>query len=154
MKEILNMLKKSNMYSPISLKQLNEIEERFNIILPEDFKMFYTTISNGNIDVEGYELNDIDTILLKSKFIDKKFKFSKEYIWGDENSLTPHEEIQFGNIEIVDMGDGASWHLIINGDSYDTMWLFSEFGIMPCTPHHNFIEWFEKWFNQEKGFFY
>lgn len=65
---------------------------------------------------------------------------------GDELSLIPHSEVECGNIEVADMGDGMTWCLIVNSNSsYGTMWFFTEWGIQKCKKDFDFLEWFELW---------
>lgn len=43
--------------------------------------------------------------------------------------MMPHPEVECGNIEVANMGDGMTWCLIINSDlSYGTMWFFYRVG--------------------------
>lgn len=142
------ILKKGITYNPVSIEYIENIEKQLNINFPDDFKIFYTQISNGVYINRHYKLYNIEKILnkLEKKQLDKKFNFNNSCVWGNELSIMPHPEVDFGNIEIADMGCGMTWCLIINSNlSYGTMWFFSEVGILKSTNNSNFFEWFELW---------
>lgn len=155
---------------PISMAYLNELENRLNIILPNDFKLFYSTISNGKASPFNHGHFGLFTIeemekrlkektkFYKINIINKEFNFDKPWIWGDKDSYELHPTTDYGNLEIVDMGCGMSWNLIVKGNPYGTMWNFSEWGIQPCCPNKdnpnlNFLDWFEVWFKTKDNFF-
>ncbi len=146
--KIHSILEKGTAYPPVSIEYIKNIEKQLNITFPDDFKIFYTQISNGAYVSRHHRLYSIEKILnkLEKKQLDKKFNFNNSYVWGDELSMTLHPEVDFGNIEIADMGCGMTWCLIVNSNlSYGTMWLFSEVGILKSTNNSNFFEWFELW---------
>lgn len=162
---ILKMLENTTLSTTVSVELLNEIEVNYKIVLPYEFKIFYSTISNGQISpykYNRYKIHSIEKILKiledKNKFygvdlLNQKFEYVKPWIWGEEGSYELHQEAHYGSIEIANMGDGETWNLIVNGNSYGVMWNFTEWGITPCKSNLNFLDWFEKWFNQEEGFF-
>jgi hypothetical protein len=115
------------------MEYLNSIEKEFNIIFPNEFKIFYSQISNG-ASANRRRLYSIGKIVSKldKKKLNKNFNFKQSTIWGDEFSMKPHPEIEYGNIEVANMGDGITWHLIVNGDEHGKMWLFTEMGILKC----------------------
>lgn len=138
---------KNSITSPVvSIEYLNSIEKKFNIIFPNEFKVFYSQISNG-IRVNKRRLHSIERIIsqLDKDKINKKFNFKQSVIWGDKLSMQPHPETEYGNIEVADMGDGMTWRLVINGDEYGKMWFSTEVGIENCRTNINFLEWFELW---------
>ncbi len=146
--KIHSILKKGTAYPPVSIEYIENIEKQLNITFPDDFKIFYTQISNGAYVSRHHRLYSIEKILnkLEEKQLNKKFSFNNSYVWGYELSMTLHPEVDFGNIEIADMGCGMTWCLIVNSNlSYGTMWFFSEVGILKSTNNSNFFEWFELW---------
>ena len=140
------ILKNSTTYPVVSTEYLNIIEKKFNIILPNEFKIFYSQFSNG-IRINRRRLHNIERIVsqLDKDKINKKFNFKQSLVWGDELSIQPHPEVEYGNIEVADMGDGMIWRLIVNGNEYGKMWLSTEMGIEKCHTDLNFLEWFELW---------
>lgn len=146
--KIHSILEKGTTYHPVSLEYIENIEKNLNITFPDDFKTFYTQISNGADVNRHHELYSIDEIAAKAKEkqLNEKFNFDNSFVWGEELSYILHPEVDFGNIEIADMGCGMTWCLIVNSNlSYGTMWLFSEVGIIKSTNNSNFFEWFELW---------
>jgi hypothetical protein len=149
----INSILENNTHPVVSMKYLNTIEKEFNIIFPNEFKIFYSQISNG-ASANKRRLYSIEKIVSKldKKKLNMNFNFKQSIIWGDELSMQPHSEIEYGNIEVADMGDGITWHLIVNGDEYGKMWLFTEMGILNCCTNVNFLEWFELWIQKKDSF--
>jgi len=148
--KIYSILENGTAYPPVSMKYIENIEKEFNIVFPDEFKIFYTQISNGAYVNRHKRLYNIEKIInkIEKKQLIKDFKFNKTYFWGDELSMIPHPEVDFGNIEVSDIGCGMTWCLIVKSKlSYGTMWFFTEWGI----EKHNidFLTWFELW-SQEK----
>ena len=153
-------------YPTVSREYLHEIEQTFAIKFPEDFKFFYSEISNGicvnNNTINEKEIYNIETVLKKIKETEKKFgifkkdlitqtfPFDKPYIWGDEGSFDLHLEVEYGNIEVANVGDGETWNLILSGSSCGNVWNFSEWGISPCNPNLTFLRWAEMWLTNQK----
>ena len=158
--DILKIIKKSDIRSPVPIEYLNKLENEFNVLFPEDFKFFYSQISNGmRVSPnrrDEHELGSIEDIFKllhekekksKTTLLDKPFPFQKAYIWEDDyeqDALSRMKSVRYGNIEIGDIYCSESWHLILNGSSYGTMWGFTQFGIAPC--HLTFIQWFKLWY--------
>ena len=162
----INKLKSNAIISPtVSKEYLHEIEKNFLITFPEDFKFFYSEISNGicinSNTTDEKKIHNIETILkkveeserkfgvFKKNLITQTFLFDKPYIWGDEGSFDLHLEVEYGNIEVADVGDGETWNLILSGTSYDNIWNFSEWGISPCNPNLTFLKWAEMWLTNQ-----
>lgn len=169
---ILKIIKKSDLRPPVSIEYLNELEKNFSIQFPEEFKIFYSEISNGLNISNGRNLHSIETIVKKIEqakelsgidFIQQKFTLANAYMWEtpqyeEEYAEDEYEDEEddeynelsrnalFGNIEIIDMGCGETWKLIVNGNFYGTVWNESEYGIAPCNPKLTFFEWFELWY--------
>ena len=143
--KIYSILENGTTYPPVSIEYIENIEKQLNIIFPKEFKIFYTQISNG-FCLDDYTLYNIDEIVYKAKekYLNKKFQLTNTLFWGDEN--LPPIEVEYGNIEVSDMGDGMTWCLIVNSNLlYGTMWFFTEWGIQKCKNDFDFLEWFELW---------
>lgn len=122
----------------ISIEIIKEFEKEYNVTLPDELKLFYTTIANGLYIDEEIELVDFESIVFEEDYIDKEFKYKVPYItkFGEELN----DDVYNGNIALFELGDGTTLNLIINGEQKGQIWNFSEVGITPLYPSMNFLE--------------
>lgn len=75
------------------------------------------------------------------------FPFENEWIWEAEENppALRMREIEHGNLELIDIGCGQTFHLVISGNCRGEVWHFCEMGIQPCCRRQDFLGWFEKW---------
>lgn len=138
-KEYIDEQIKDELSSPIPMETINKFEKEHNITLPNDFKLFYTTITDGLYIDEEIELLDFESIYFEEDYINKEFKYKKPYIlkpWKEDLK----DDVYNGNIMLFELGDGTTLNLIINGKQKGQIWNFSEVGITPLFPSMNFFE--------------
>lgn len=63
------------------------------------------------------------------------------------------DKVDKGNIQLIDVGDGQSWNIIITGNERGQMWFFTDIGIQPCAPRRDFLSWFEYWIDGNDDYF-
>ena len=50
--------------------------------------------------------------------------------------------IEYGNIELIGIGCGQTWNIIVCGKEYVKRWNYTEVGIPPAAPKLSFLELF------------
>ena len=159
---IKSMIEANAVRELVSVEYLQKVENDLGIIFPEEFKLFYSQVSNGLTTSPYRKLHSIETILNRIEqekessgmnLIQQKFTLENAYMWetpGEDEEAEDDDELYqlayCGKIEIADMGCGETWHLIVNGNFYGTMWNCSEYGIAPCQPKLTFLDWVELWY--------
>ena len=77
--------------------------------------------------------------------------FRYQEYWVDWDNLEEDEEPPFGNpftsgtLELIDIGDGQTFELVITGPCRGEVWHFCELGVQPCCQRQDFLGWFERW---------
>ena len=137
----------------ISIETIREFERNTDVILPEELVRFYTEIGNGCKMLNGFDLRKIEDWDFNVKKINKEFMFDNSWIWEDEPNDDLIGEIYNVNIELIDIGDGQFWNIIINGKECGQMWSFTDVGIQPCAPKRSFLSWFEYWLDGNDDYF-
>lgn len=150
--------------APISIGQIHIFEQKYHIKLPKEMVIFYTEVGNGGqLDKYSY-LNSIEEFEIVNNNIIKEFPYNEVFRWeeydddcDDEDDFTDNddelEKIYYGNITLLDIGDGQTWNIIINGKSKGEIWLFTDIGITPCNPRKNFLDWLECWLDGNEDYF-
>lgn len=147
------------------INAVKAFEKKYGIALPEELVAFYCEIGNGcdmieliirnnTVPIPGvHKLLPIEKWEFDADGISKVFPFEEYWIWEDEEDLDDDDErldfLDYGNIPLIDVGDGETWNIIINGAQKGQMWNFSGVGIGPCSPPMSFLEWFEAWLDTD-----
>ena len=138
----------------VEIKEIREFEQRYNVMLPEELVLFYTMISNGCEMIDGFPLRAFEDWKYNHELIFKEFPFEKYYIWEDEtDEIFDIKTIDYGNIELIDIGCGQTWNIIVCGKEYGKMWNCTDVGIAPAAPELSFLEWFEFWLDGGEDYF-
>lgn len=138
----------------ISIDEVRNFEKITNIKLPQELVLFYTEICNGCKMIDNFSLLRMEDWKYNTEDLKKDFLFEKYWIWEDDYDEEKIKCILDGNIELIDIGDAQSWHIIVNGSEKGKMWFFTDVGIQPCAPSMNFLEWFEFWLDGNDDYFY
>lgn len=129
-------------------------EQTYMMKLPEAYRRFLLEVGDGCMWHSGYQLLSLNRMdNLKQEKLSLSFPFDDEWIWETEDnpSQSKMEEVENGNIELIDVGCGQSFHLIITGKCCGEVWHFCEMGIQPCCQRQDFLGWFEKWIDCGDG---
>ena len=79
------------------------------------------------------------------------FPFEREWVWEaeagepDEAKMRP---VLDGNLELIDIGCGQTFCLIVTGPCRGEIWHFTDVGIQPCCRRQDFLGWLEKWLDE------
>lgn len=138
----------------LSEEAIEAFEDRHKVCLPQAYRMFLKHIGNGcNHMLEGCRLNDLDSCLCYE--IAAPFMLEKFWLWEEDNrdsDIIEAEKINKvyrGNIELMNLGCGMSYHLIITGKCQGEVWNFTEVGVQPCCERQDFLGWFELWLDNQ-----
>lgn len=120
-------------------EEIKEFEEKYKIQLPENYKAFITEIGDGweGIEINGEQVKDCKRFKecrFDEKGVSRKFKYTESWIWEEDDDATEkkiNNALKNGSIELMDLGDGMSYHLIVNGKSAGQVWLFTGEGVTP-----------------------
>lgn len=155
----------------LSPDTIKEFEIRNSIILPEDYKEFLTEIGNGGFG-PGHGLQTLDKSSIDFKLRNKpdialirQFPYTERwneqwistFDWDEgypDSDLVDDYLASFhidGCLQICHLGHGNTCLLVVNGESYGTMWYDERAdygGLRPILLNEapiSFIEWYISW---------
>ena len=151
----------------LSEKELIAFEQIYGITLPLEYRSFVLNIGDGGLILPEYSKNLVNrrNWLLKplresklsKELLSTPFPYTESWNWeGGEGEYDIEADTEgkyhltkCGNIELFDIGDGASWNLIVNGTCKGEVWSFSEVGIFLPSERMNFYDWIINWFENK-----
>ncbi len=93
--------------------------------------------------------------------LSRPFLLDEAWIWEDDDrdDAVIREEISTkvcqGQIELIDLGCGNCYHLIVTGNCRGEVWNIADVGAQPCCERQDFLGWFELWLdNQDETDFF
>ena len=147
---------KIEMRETISEEEISRFEKQCNIILPEAYRLFLQEVGDGCDDmIDGFRLNRLADIKIRD--LSRPFLLEEEWIWevDDRPQSTISEEIETkvyqGELELIDIGCGTSYNLIVTGKCRGEVWNFCDVGVQPCCERQDFLGWFELWLDYQDG---
>lgn len=155
----------------LSLDAITDFEKRYSIVLPDDYKAFLLYIGNGGFGPEqglrSLEDSAIDFKLIGKPDIalDRQFPYAESwnekwistFDWDedypdsdlvDDYMATSHID---GCLQICHLGHGNTCLLVVNGESYGSVWLDGRAdygGLRPIVSNGvpvSFLEWYLSW---------
>ncbi|MCL1810486.1 MAG: hypothetical protein FWG42_12085 [Clostridiales bacterium] len=150
-------LEKAAILNPVVPEEaVREFELANDILLPEELFGFYTMVGNGGKMFGGYpqkSLKKFEDLTIDIEKVKKEFPYTEYWVWEDEEEDVDLGEVGNGNIELMDLGDGQTWNIIVTGKERGQMWIFSDVGIEPCAPKRDFLSWYESWLDGNDDYF-
>lgn len=137
----------------IRMDTIRRWEEKYHVVLPEELVMLYCEVCSGCAMIDGFRLKGIEEWEIDENRIQQPFPFQQYWIWEEDHQENRLIQTQYGNIELLDMGDSQSWHIIVDGPQRGQMWFFTDVGIQPCASPKNVLEWFECWLDGKEDYF-
>lgn len=138
----------------LSEETIVSFESKCGIELPKAYRMFLTNVGNGCPSmIDGFRLKSLEEIKIQD--LSHPFQFEQEWIWEDDDRPSDiiDEEIKNkvyqGEIELIDIGCGMSFNLIVSGKCRGEVWCFSDVGVQPCCERQDFLGWFELWLDNQ-----
>ena len=85
----------------------------------------------------------------------RPFPRKEQWLWEDderEDDIVEKEmeEVYCGEIELIDIGCGMTYNLIVSGECAGEVWNFTDVGIQPCCERQDFLGWFELWLDNQE----
>ena len=77
-----------------------------------------------------------------------------EWIWEDDD-ISQADLVKIidaklnGQLELIDVGDGMTYNLIVTGQCQGEVWNFTDVGVQPCCERQDFLGWFELWLDMQ-----
>ena len=135
-------------------------EDHHNVKLPQAYRMFLQRIGNGCKHMfHRRRLNDLENC--PHQALSEPFLLEKFWIWEDDErdsdaiEADMQNKVYRGNIELINLGCGISYNLIITGNHRGEVWNFTDVGVQPCCEPQDFLGWFELWLdNQDTTYYY
>lgn len=137
----------------VSEKEIQVYEEHCKIRLPLAYRMFLQEVGNGCNMLDGFRLKRLEN--MEWEDLSRPFMLENAWIWEEDDKTEQElcEEIECmvynGEIELIDIGDCMSYHLIITGKCRGEIWHFTDAGVQPCCERQDFLGWFELWLDQQ-----
>ena len=132
----------------LSEEKIRSFEQKHGVTLPEGYRRFLGEVGDGCEMFGGF---DLLTLKAKREVENYAQPFRYEEHWEEWDDLEEGEEPPFGNpftsgtLELIDIGDGQTFELVITGPCRGEVWHFCELGVQPCCQRQNFLGWFERW---------
>lgn len=138
----------------LSEDQITAYETRHNVKLPPAYRVFLKCVGNGcDYMLDGCRLNDLESCPCKK--LSQPFMLENFWIWEDDEreqdiiKAIMNERVYQGNIELINLGDGMSYNLIMTGKCRGEVWNFTDVGVQPCSERQDFLGWFELWLDNQ-----
>ena len=129
----------------LSEEDIHSFEQKYQITLPEGYRRFLLEVGDGCDMFGGFDFLSLNTERDFQNF-SMSFPFT-EYVIEDDEPLSDEfwEQVTQGTLELIDIGDGQTFNLVITGPCQGEVWHFSEMGVQPCCQRQDFLGWFERW---------
>ena len=129
----------------LSEKDICTFEESHKIQLPEGYRRFLLEVGDGCDMFGGFDLLPLNANRQSQDYV-SPFPFT-EYVIEAEEPLSEElwRQIQQGTLELIDIGCGQTFQLIITGPCRGEVWSLCEMGTHPCCQRQDFLGWFERW---------
>ena len=129
-------------------KEIRAFEQKHQITLPEGYRRFLLEVGDGGCMFDTFQFLPLMAERNVENYAEP-FRY-KEY-WVDWDELEDGEEPPLGNpfvsgtLELIDIGCGQTFELVITGPCRGEVWHFCELGVQPCCQRQDFLGWFERW---------
>ena len=141
-------LQKIQMGPVLSEEQISAFEQKHQITLPESYRRFLLEVGDGCYmfdDSPSYQLLPLEADREIENYA-APFPFTEYELEGDEPLSDEFwQQVQQGTLELIDIGCGQTFQLIITGPCRGEVWSLCEMGTQPCCQRQDFLGWFERW---------
>lgn len=155
-KEVINRIRNKldenniKMGECVSEEAIVAFENRCKIRLPEAYRLFLKNVGNGcDSMIDGCCLKQLEDI--EQKDLSRPFMLEEFWLWEEDDREEDiiNEEMETkvyqGEIELINLGCGMSYNLIVSGKCRGEVWNFTDVGVQPCCERQDFLGWFELW---------
>ena len=139
------LLQKIQMRPVLSEEQISAFEQTHQIVLPEGYRRFLLEVGDGCDMFGGYDFLPLGAERAAEHYAEP-FPFTEHVVEGDEPLPDVFwEQVQQGTLELIDIGCGETFQLIVTGPCRGEVWSLCEMGTQPCCQRQDFLGWFERW---------
>ena len=136
----------------LSEKEISDFEERHCVQLPQAYRIFLKEVGNGCNMIDGFQLYSLADI--QARDLSQPFMLEDEWIWEDDDAawadLVKMMDAKLkGQFELINIGDGMGYNLIVTGQCRGEVWSFADAGVQPCCERQDFLGWFELWLDTQ-----
>lgn len=124
--------------------KIKSFEERYNLKLPKEYTAFLMQCGDG-FDSK-YTLSSLEQTVFEPSCLTKKFNFREAWIWENESNTSEARicsATQNGQLQLVDMGCGRTFRLIVSGSAKGEVWEMTDVGIAPYKNGCDFLDWLD-----------
>jgi hypothetical protein len=136
---------KHNLRPPLTENEMQAFEQKHQVILPDDFRWFYTHIGNGGAG-PYYGLESLDKAA-------SDCDLSKPFIWTekvDAEDVSEVGEPYPGVLQIGHQGCTGYSYLVVNGPTYGIIWTGYEVDFWP--ENLTFAAWYRQWLDELRDY--
>ncbi|MCM1090371.1 MAG: SMI1/KNR4 family protein [Butyrivibrio sp.] len=134
----------------LSEETIAEFENCHKLQLPQAYRMFLKEVGDGCENMlEGCRLNSLKNSPCEN--LSEPFMLESFWLWEDDDRASDiiaaeqKNKVYRGNIELINLGCGMSYRLIITGKCRGEVYSFTDVGVQPCCERQDFLGWFELW---------
>lgn len=134
-------------------KEIAAFEAIHGVSLPSAYRAFLLSVGNGcRHMLDGFPLRSLQEAVPENA--SRPFMLEDAWVWEDDDRSEDAIEREMdarvfcGEMELIDIGCGMSFNLIVAGRCRGEMWCFSDVGAQPCCPRQDFLDWFERWLDE------
>ena len=127
--------------------EVRAFEEAWGVTLPEAYRRYLLEVGNGFEWENGYPFL-VFPPEEGAERLSAPFPFEEAWVWEAEDGEPDPEKweaLKDGNLELIDIGCGQTFNLIVTGSCRGEVWWFADVGIQPCCQRQDFLGWLEKW---------
>ena len=140
----------------LSEEAVAAFEASHKVQLPQAYRMFLKHVGNGCKRMfQDRCLNSLENCPCEN--LPEPFLLENFWLWEDDDrdediiEAEMENKVYRGNMELINLGCGMSYCLIITGKCRGEVWNFTDVGVQPCCERQDFLGWFELWLdNQDK----
>lgn len=83
------------------------------------------------------------------------FMLETFWLWEDDERASDiieaemKDKVYRGNMELINLGCGMSYRLIVTGNCRGEVWNYTDVGVQPCCERQDFLGWFELWLDNQ-----
>lgn len=129
-----------------------DFEKQCGIRLPSAYRAFLKAVGDGCEQMlDGFALRRLADIPRRNLAL--PFGLEEAWIWEDEEAVEEAliaDRVYQGEIELIDIGCGMTYHLIVCGKCRGEVWCFTDVGVQPCAERQDFLGWFELWLDEQE----
>ena len=138
----------------LSEEQIRAFEQKHQITLPEGYRRFRLEVGDGCYMFDDYPSYQL-LLLEADREIENyaaPFPLTEYEVEGDDPLSDEFwEQVTQGTLELIDIGCGQTFQLIITGPCRGEVWNLCEMGTQPCCQRQDFLGWFERWLTDGDG---